>query len=205
MAVSTTGKPSLTALPVIDRRYPDAIWRAGLSVVGDLTGGVAIGTLQLSSGSAYSLEGIWFNLGSGVSISIDVNTGEEIPTFTGAVQKEFVMSAVVAGSASPDGSTRPAEDRLRGMYGVRFRPSTIFDVAGSRITFNVPNANLVTFIFTGWGFRWDLEGYKLPGGLHRPGDTPVGGWEAITDKIEAGLRTLPIPGVIASPYGSKLK
>ncbi len=200
---NVTVRPVLQLFPQVDRRLPSGRWISRATLTGD--GATALIQVNLAAGSSWSLEDIFPNqavLGTADWL-LNVNTGED-----GGLGLEYVESCAISRATTAAEFTSFAGNTpRRAGKSLIWRPGTFFRPEGSVITINAGVLAIgVLFNVDQWGWTWDNESWKLPGGPTRPGEVPQGGYEAISDTIQrAGDRILPPQGVVAPTYGSKLK
>lgn len=191
-------RPHNYPLATVDRRFPNARWQMKTASVGDASAGVLTQSFLLKSGSTYSLEQIYCRstLTTTPNGQVLVQTGEDAGD-GGELQFDFAIEVTPG----------PTLAVMRSVTGTLptflFRPSTAFsaDSAIIAVTFANPGAaNTITI--AAWGYRWENEAWKLPGGPVRPAYMQEGFLEA----LEAGEGSPePRVGVIAPPYGTRLK
>ena len=167
MPVSVSSLPVLYPLPGVDRRLPIAKWYAQANATGDATGGsLSLNiTLPRKGNTLYSVEDYAAEDSSGVAgYEVRIRTAEV------AAEAQSLEGAIFLATQQPvAGINFVLRGEAKWKFELIFQPTTTDAALFARTT----NTNLASYIFNAWGFQWDPEATKMPGGPIKPGQVAL--------------------------------
>ncbi len=166
MAVSNTVQAVFEPIGNNDRRLPVARWHGAVTVAGDATAGSAFLSIFLPAKgrSLFSAEDLWPTaVLSSEALRIQIRTRHRT---TGGLNLE--ISGRMVPSAAVGGQVGYFLEGQRISFIFQPEGATDADV-GVFWTNNVGE----TYALAAWGYQWDQESMKMPGGPVRPGEVAL--------------------------------